>query len=128
MHDTQSGINPFGLELILFDFGGVLAEEGFGEGLQYIAQHNTLDPAQFLKTAFEITFESGYVIGNIDERAFWKSIKEHTGVKGSDNALRNEILSRFKLRAWMRGAHHTNLKSIPFGLPCSAIRLTGLMN
>jgi len=110
MHPTQPEENPFSLELILFDFGGVLAEEGFRNGLLSIAQKNGLDPEQFIKTAFDITFGGGYVRGHADETTFWKTLKEQTAIKGSNKSLRAEILSRFALRPWML-AHIKNLKN-----------------
>ena len=32
------------IQAVLFDFGGVIAEEGFRKGLSYIALLNGLDP------------------------------------------------------------------------------------
>lgn len=87
--------------LVLFDFGGVIAEEGFRNGLQSIAQLNGLDPGVFLKEAFELTFEEGFVIGKIDEHTFWERLRERTEINGSDQELRKEILSRFVMRPWM---------------------------
>ena len=87
--------------LVLFDFGGVIAEEGFREGLQSIAQHNCLDSGTFVKEAYELTFNGGFVIGEIDEHTFWETLRGRTGIKGSDQELRNKILPRFVLRSWM---------------------------
>jgi putative hydrolase of the HAD superfamily len=89
------------IDLILFDFGGVLADEGFKNGLFFIAQHNGLDPDPFLHKAYDITFNQGFVLGNADEKEFWQDLREHTGIQGSDQELRNEILSRFTLREWI---------------------------
>ena len=91
------------IDVVFFDFGGVLAEEGFREGLLSIAHKNRLNPDSFLKTAYEITFNQGFVTGNIDESVFWKLLRKRTGIKDSDSVLRNEILSRFILRDWMFG-------------------------
>ena len=89
------------IELVLFDFGGVIAEEGFRNGLQSLAHINGLDSAIFLKEAYELTFNGGYVTGKADEHTFWHILRERTGIKGSDQELRKEILSRFVLRNWM---------------------------
>lgn len=94
-------LKPCALEVIFFDFGGVLAEEGFRKGLISIAHLNGLDPELFVKTAFEVTFGDGFVMGKSDEKTFWQILRERTGIKGSDKALRNEVLSRFELRTWM---------------------------
>jgi len=115
LYSSQPEINPSTIKLILFDFGGVLAEEGFRKGLLSIAQHNGLDSERFVKTAFDITFGSGYVRGDINERTFWKTLRKHTGIKGSDNDLRNEILSHFELRPWML-EYIRNLKKHPIRL------------
>jgi putative hydrolase of the HAD superfamily len=89
------------IELILFDFGGVLAEEGFRNGLIAIALHNDLNPEIFWQKAYALTFDGGYVTGRIDEATFWQTLREQTGIKTSDADLRTEIISRFELRSWM---------------------------
>ena len=53
------------IKVVFFDFGGVLAEEGFREGLLAIARHHGLDPQEFLKTAVDLTFNQGFVTGKI---------------------------------------------------------------
>ena len=78
-----------------------MAEEGFREGLLSIAHRNDLDPHIFLPEAYDITFNRGYVTGNIDEQTFWQTLREVTGIRGSDQELREEILSRFVLREWI---------------------------
>ena len=88
-------------ELVLFDFGGVLAEEGFRNGLVAIALRNGLNPEKFWQQAYALTFNGGYVTGKMDEATFWQTMREQTGIKGSDADLRPEILSRFELRSWM---------------------------
>jgi putative hydrolase of the HAD superfamily len=89
------------IELVLFDFGGVLAEEGFRNGLIAIALRNGLSPEKFWEQAYALTFNGGYVTGKIDEETFWQTLREQTGIKDSDADLRAEILSRFELRSWM---------------------------
>jgi putative hydrolase of the HAD superfamily len=88
-------------ELVLFDFGGVLAEEGFRNGLVAIALRNGLNPEKFWQQAYALTFNGGYVTGKIDEATFWQTLREQAGINGSDADLRPEILSRFELRSWM---------------------------
>jgi putative hydrolase of the HAD superfamily len=89
------------IELVLFDFGGVLAEEGFRNGLAAIALRNGLNPEKFWEQAYALTFNGGYVTGKIDEATFWQTLREQTGINGSDADLRAEILSRFEPRSWM---------------------------
>ena len=88
-------------EVILFDFGGVLAEEGFKNGLVAIALRNGLNTEEFWQQAYALTFNGGYVTGRMDENTFWKTLREQTSIKGSDADLRAEILSRFQIRQWM---------------------------
>jgi putative hydrolase of the HAD superfamily len=86
---------------IFFDFGGVLAEEGFREGLWAIAENNNLDASHFYETADRLIFESGYLTGGAGEAEFWNLLRERTGIRGADQDLRREILSRFVLRPHM---------------------------
>lgn len=87
--------------VILFDFGGVIAEEGFKEGLRAIAVKNRLAEETFIRTAFDTIYATGYVLGQAPEAAFWASLREQTGLRGEDMDLRQEILSRFIVRQWV---------------------------
>jgi putative hydrolase of the HAD superfamily len=87
------------IRAIIFDFGGVLAEEGFKEGLKAIGKRKGLNPVDFYKMTSEMVFQVGYITGNSDEDAYWNTVREKTGVKESDKELREEILKRFKLRS-----------------------------
>jgi len=89
------------IKAVLFDFGGVLAEEGFRAGLVAIAENNRLDPTNVIKTAFRIVYDLGFVTGKAKEGEFWSVFRQQTGIKNSDQILREEILSRFTLRPWM---------------------------
>lgn len=86
------------LKAILFDFGGVIAEEGFWEGLRAIGKENGLDPDEFFRTVDAFIYETGYLIGNSDEAFFWNAVRSKTGIRRTDAELRNEILKRFMLR------------------------------
>lgn len=89
------------IDVVLFDFGGVIAEEGFKQGLTVIAKANGLDENEFVQAAFDAIYASGYVLGKSPEKAFWILLKEKTGILGDDFDLRAEIFSRFVLRDWM---------------------------
>ena len=89
------------IDIVLFDFGGVIAEEGFKQGLTAVARTNGVDEGAFVQTAFDIIYSTGYVLGKAPESAFWDALKRETGVRGDDASLRNEIFSRFILRDWM---------------------------
>ncbi len=86
------------IRAVLFDFGGVIADEGFLKGLQAIAKENGLDPDEFFRTVDALIYETGYLIGNADEALFWNAVRSRTGVRRTDAELTNEILKRFVLR------------------------------
>ncbi|MFA6465950.1 MAG: HAD family phosphatase, partial [Desulfurivibrionaceae bacterium] len=86
---------------ILFDYGGVLAEEGFTQGLAVIAEENRLDPAPFFHMAVETIYDCGYVTGKSTEQAYWQLLRDQTGITEEDQALTETILSRFTLRPRM---------------------------
>lgn len=89
------------IKIILLDFGGVLAEEGFREGLKEIARQNGLDPEGFYAAADSLIHETGYLTGQAGEADYWNAVRERTGVSGTNGQLREEILKRFVLRAEM---------------------------
>lgn len=89
------------IAVVLFDFGGVIAEEGFKQGLLAIANSNGLDGESFIKKAYDIIYSTGYVLGKAPESAFWNALRQETGIVGNDDHLRNEIVSRFIIRNWM---------------------------
>ncbi len=89
------------IRAVLFDFGGVLAEEGFVEGLRAIAEQQGLDVEAIPKQGMDAVYDSGYVLGQGSESDFWNLLRRRTGMRGDEAALRQEILSRFRLRPWM---------------------------
>lgn len=89
------------IKIVLFDFGGVLAEEGFRNGLYAIARKNGSNEEKFFTVSREIMYRSGYVTGRTTEDIYWQAVRNETGITGSDEDLRNEILSRFTPRPWM---------------------------
>lgn len=98
---------------ILFDFGGVLAEEGFREGLKAIAANNGLDGESFLPLAYELVYETGYVRGLAEEHVYWQALRDATGIETDDRALRETIISCFILRPLMLD-HARSLRSRGF--------------
>jgi putative hydrolase of the HAD superfamily len=88
-------------DVVLFDFGGVLAEEGWKRGFRVIAEANGLDGDRLVQTAADTVYETGYILGKGSERSFWDAMKAKTGIKGDDAALMQEIISRFIIRDWM---------------------------
>lgn len=94
-------MNTDGIGAVLFDFGGVLAEEGFRKGMEHMARMNSLDPGTFFETARDLISTSGYLTGRCTESAYWTHLRGLTGIVGSDEELRKIILDGFILRDWM---------------------------
>ena len=86
------------IKAVIFDFGGVLAEEGFREGLKAVARENGLDPENFFAVAENLIYSTGYVTGMSGETVFLNTLREKTGITESDKEIREEILKRFILR------------------------------
>lgn len=86
------------IKTIIFDYGGVLADEGFRDGLKAIAEHNGLDPEEFFRTAADLIYETGYVTGTADETTYLNALREKTGIRESNGTIRDELLTRFVLR------------------------------
>jgi putative hydrolase of the HAD superfamily len=89
------------LKGVLFDYGGVLAEEGFRGGLYAIARKNGLEPEAFFLRASDAIYETGYITGRATEADYWEALRRATGIRGTDEELTGEILPRFILRPVM---------------------------
>jgi len=101
MVDQQNNEPGLPVKAVVLDFGGVLAEEGFREGLRAIGKKNGLSPDDFYAVASELVYQTGYVTGMSDESSYWRAVREKTGITGDDRELREEILKRFILRPEM---------------------------
>lgn len=89
------------IDALLLDFGGVLAEEGFQQGLAAIGRLSGVDPETMVHAGFDLVHRTGYVVGQAEEGTFWNALRAEAGARGSDETLRREILTRFTLRPWM---------------------------
>jgi putative hydrolase of the HAD superfamily len=89
------------IRAVLFDFGGVVAEEGFQQGLYAIAERFRLNKKDFFRLAADAVYSSGYVTGTGSEADYWQTVREKTGITAPDNELRHEVLSRFIPRPWL---------------------------
>jgi putative hydrolase of the HAD superfamily len=89
---------------VIVDFGGVVAEEGFREGIREIARRCGRNPDALQRLALDLLYESGYVTGRRREADFWEIMRQRTGIAGSDADLRDEIMRRFAVRPRMIGA------------------------
>jgi len=94
-------MNVPAIRAILFDFGGVLAEEGFRDGLAALASEQGLDTAQLPEAGMQAVYDSGFVLGKGTAADFWALLHERTGLAGDDEVLSERILSGFELRPGM---------------------------
>lgn len=97
-YDAKSNIS---ISTVVFDYGGVLAEEGFREGLLAIARKCGLEPQTFFESATETIYQTGYLTGRASEERYWDTLRKLTGIALSDESMKNEIIRRFILRTPM---------------------------
>ena len=89
------------ISVVLFDFGGVLADEGFHDGLVALATEQDLDVAAMPAEGMKAVYDSGFVLGRGTAANFWALMRERTGLKGDDDVLTDRILSGFVIRPWI---------------------------
>lgn len=89
------------IKAVLLDYGGVIAEEGFQNGLRAMAREQGLDPEAMMMVAKHAVYDSGFILGQGSEQAFWTMMREGSGLTGSDAALTARVLDGFVLRDWM---------------------------
>jgi putative hydrolase of the HAD superfamily len=93
-----------GVRALLFDFGGVLATEGFREGLKALAGRFGLDRERVYRAGAEVVYASGYVLGRGSEEDFWRLLCRETGLPPYDVSFSAAILDHFHLRPRMLAA------------------------
>ncbi len=89
------------IKAVLLDYGGVIADEGFQNGLRAMAREQGLDEGTMMNVARIAVYASGFVLGQGTENEFWKCMREGAGLKGSDTELTKRVLEGFVLRPWM---------------------------
>jgi putative hydrolase of the HAD superfamily len=89
------------IQAVLFDFGGVLAEEGFSNGLQALAKEQNLDVQNMTAEGMQAVYDSGFVLGKGSEADFWSLLRQRTGLQGEDAKLRARMFDGFIMRPWM---------------------------
>ena len=89
------------IKAVLLDYGGVIADEGFQNGLRAMAREQGLDTDTMMDVARLAVYETGFVLGWGSEQTFWACMREGTGLTGSDEELTRRILDGFILRPWM---------------------------
>jgi putative hydrolase of the HAD superfamily len=89
------------IRAIVFDFGGVLAGEGFSEGLKKIGREHGISEERALRTGESLVFSSGYVTGQAAEADYWEAFRRELGIEAKDQDLRKAVLEGFVLRPRM---------------------------
>ncbi|MEA3508784.1 MAG: HAD family phosphatase [Synergistota bacterium] len=89
------------IRCVAFDFGGVIAEEGFREGMRAIACAYGLNPGETIAMAFKLVFDVRFVEAGCTEADMWEEFRRRSGVTAGDAALRDMVLSRFVVRPRM---------------------------
>jgi len=89
------------IRCVAFDFGGVIAEEGFREGMRAIASNFGLDPQETIDMAFKLVFDVRFVEAGCTEADMWEEFRKRSGVTAGDAVLRDMVLSRFVVRPSM---------------------------
>jgi putative hydrolase of the HAD superfamily len=89
------------VKAVLFDFGGVIAEEGFKSGLEAMARKQGQDPYRFFIMARDLIYSTGYLLGLCNEAAYWEALRQESGIKADDAEWHREILERFLVRPSM---------------------------
>ena len=89
------------IQAVLFDFGGVLAEEGFRDGLLKLAEEQGLDKQAMPEEGAKAVYDSGFVLGKGTAGEFWNLMRVRTGLSGDDDFLTKTILDGFVMREWM---------------------------
>ncbi|MDY0361963.1 MAG: HAD hydrolase-like protein [Desulforegulaceae bacterium] len=86
------------IKLVLLDFGGVIAEEGFKKGINELALKFDFDVEKLKKIAFDLVYDCGFTSGKADSDKFWDLFKEKTKISESNSNLTEFILKRFIIR------------------------------
>jgi putative hydrolase of the HAD superfamily len=83
---------------VAFDFGGVLADDGFLDGLAKLATQWNCNADWLKETAVETIYNSGFVNGQCDEKRFWKLLAQNSGIPFEASTVRETIIDGFTLR------------------------------
>jgi putative hydrolase of the HAD superfamily len=89
------------IRAVLFDYGGVIAEEGFYNGLINLAEKQSLDVHSMPEEGMKAVYDSGFVLGHGTAADFWALLRKRTGLEGDDDLLTDLIINGFQIRHWM---------------------------
>lgn len=90
-----------GIDTVIFDFDGVVAEPGFSLALQATAAAAGQTIADLRRHGMVALLKSGYVLGSGSEAAFWRELARRTGLVGKLADFRRHLLAQSIPRTWM---------------------------
>ena len=88
------------IQAVLFDYGGVLAEEGFSNVLEALAKEQHLAVENMTHEGMLAVYDSGFVMGKGSESDFWALLRERTSLheKPGKNPGQRAIVSNIRQR------------------------------
>jgi len=89
------------IKAVFFDFGGVIAQEGWENGLADISAHHGYDRDKFFEDACDVLWSTGYMYGRADENEFWQGLRGRYDLSMTDEQMREAIFDRFVIRPEM---------------------------
>ncbi|MFC2091864.1 HAD-IA family hydrolase [Elusimicrobiota bacterium] len=90
------------LKLILFDYGGVIAPEGFQLGILNLSLKFGISYSRMYNIAgYEASLKSGFTAGKIDESRYWEILADLLQTKEDLSDLKYLFLDNFQPRALM---------------------------
>jgi putative hydrolase of the HAD superfamily len=89
------------IRAVLFDFGGVIAEEGFYNGLISLAEKQALNAHSMPSEGMQAAYDSGFVLGQDTAADFWALMRQRTDLEGEDDFLSDRIIDGFQIRHWV---------------------------
>lgn len=89
------------VQAVFFDFGGVVAEEGFVAGLADLAEARGRNPGAAVRAGFDVMWSSGFVTGTGTEDDFLRDFAAASGMTVSAEEMRRTVFARFRVRPFM---------------------------
>lgn len=89
------------IKAVLLDYGGVIADEGFQNGLRGMAREQGIPVNKVMDVAQQGVYETGFILGTGSDEDFWAYMREGAGLNGDMAELTKRILDGFVLRSWM---------------------------
>ena len=89
------------IRAVLFDFGGVIAQEGFYNALISLAEEQGIDSQALAEEGMNAVYDCGFVLGQAAATDFWSLLRKRTGLQGSDNVLTRRVIDGFLIRPRM---------------------------